>query len=332
MHRADPLVSVGRSPLALRFAHALEEQCQCTVGAPLLLAVSGGADSRALLLLTAALWKRKRALDQLAVICVDHQLRNESAQEAREVEKFAQSLGVRRVVVQTAKVSRVGNLEAAARAARWKAIATAMRRLDIAHVATAHHADDLFESFLFQLARKRGMDALAALPSRAAIPVRSPRGCTLIRPLRGIRKHELVALLESCQIDWSEDPTNAAPNQFRAQVRRLLQASGATLDPCVDGLARLCNEYAHEADQTAIATSPDTRIASRVSLGAMSVAQRRRAVLQLLRRAGCTAPQRKTLDMMLRAILDDEVRPRVFRFQGATVKLTRVSLCAEAIP
>ncbi len=329
MHRAHPLVLAGRSPLTLRVGHALEEQCHCALPSPLLLAVSGGADSCALLLLIAALWKRKRALDQLAVICVDHGIRRESSQETREVEALAHSLGVNRVLVTRVEVARIGNLEAAARVARWKAVASAMDRLAIDQVATGHHADDLFESFLFQLMRKRGNDALSTLASRAPIPARVPKQRVVIRPLRGIRKRDLVAFLTKCGIAWSEDPTNLSPDQFRAQVRLFLRQGGALLDPCVDGLASLCIPRVQEG---ALArTRGKTSSSSRESLRVLTQNGLRGAVVQLLHQAGCGAPQHTTLSRLLRAIGDDQTRPRTFAFRGATLTLTRQSLHAETI-
>ncbi len=327
MTRARSLVLAGRSPLALRMAHVLAEQCGTAIGAPLLLAVSGGADSRALLLLAAALWKREDALDQLAVVSIDHGLRPLSAGESRSVEDFALSLGVSRVALRRVSVLRRGNLEAAARTARWTAIGEVMREFDIATVATAHHADDLFESFFFQLARKRGIDALRALPPIAPLPVRSAGERMLIRPLRSMRKRELVALLTRAGLQWDEDETNHSNQQFRAQMRHFLSLAGDALDPCIDGLAALAQECA----QLEHAGARLPKSSSRASLRKLDPASRRSAITALLRDAGCIAPQQRVLASLMRAIADEEVRPREFRFRGARVLLQRTSLRAEAI-
>lgn len=299
---------------------------QIQMSSDLLIAVSGGADSRALLLLLCALWKRHNALDRLVVVTVDHGLRKESAQEVLEVHAFARTLGVQRVYIERVKVAPRGNQEAAARAARWNAIAHVMQRCAIDVVATAHHADDLFESFLFQLARKRGAEALDTLPSRASIPIPNPKQRALIRPLRAVRKRDLIALLTRCGVAWSEDPTNHSPDQFRAQIRQFLLLGGETLDPCVDGLAALATT--RSALPGATKSTPTN---SRAELCALQPNLRRTTLARMLKHAGCVAPQSRTLDQLSRAVGDAIVRPRVYRFRGVTMKLTRTSLRAEAV-
>lgn len=181
--------------------------------APLLgLAVSGGGDSLALLLLAhAALPGRLR------VATVDHGLRAASAAEAAGVAALCARLGVPHDIL-TVQVA-AGNVAAAARAARYAALAGWLAEHGLAALATGHQADDQAETLLMRLNRASGVAGLAGVRARGTVPgTRVP----LLRPVLGWRRAELAALV--AQAGWAavDDPANADPRYDRARLRAAL--------------------------------------------------------------------------------------------------------------
>ena len=148
-------------------------------GARILCAVSGGPDSLALLILL-----HKTMPDRVVAATVDHALRPESADEAQYVQRMCKDMHVPHVILSPAeKIS--GNIQSAARAARYALLAQAAEQHDCAYIATAHHADDQLETVLMRLARGSGVDGLSA--------IRSTNG-KILRPLLGFTKDELISI------------------------------------------------------------------------------------------------------------------------------------------
>ena len=176
------------------------------------LAVSGGPDSTALLLLAAtALPGRVEAAS------VDHGLRAESAGEAAAVSVLCERLGVphRVLAVHVAP----GNVQAEARRARYAALAGWARERNLAALATGHHADDQAETLLLRLNRGSGVAGLAATRPRGFVPdTRLP----LLRPLLGWRKAELDAIVSAAGIVPARDPSNEDDRFDRARMRKAL--------------------------------------------------------------------------------------------------------------
>jgi len=176
------------------------------------LAVSGGADSLALLLLAAA--DRPGLVE---AVTVDHGLRAAAADEARGVARACADLGVphRTLVVEVAR----GNVQAQARAARYAAMADWMAAREIAALATAHHADDQAETLLLRLNRASGVAGLAGARRRGQVP-----GGTglLLRPLLGWRRGELADVVAAAGLVAAEDPSNTDDRFDRARLRKAL--------------------------------------------------------------------------------------------------------------
>jgi tRNA(Ile)-lysidine synthase len=187
----------------------------------LVLAVSGGPDSTALMLL-AARWRASLARGpKLIAVTVDHGLRVESKKEARAVAKLARRLGVtHRIVRWTGKKPSTG-LQQAARTARYKLLAAAAKRAGAPAIVTAHTLDDQAETMLIRLTRGSGLTGLAGMRRRRPMPeVRSD--LTLVRPLLGTPKSRLIATLAAENIPFVEDPSNRDPRFTRARLRRLM--------------------------------------------------------------------------------------------------------------
>ncbi|MGF1500954.1 MAG: tRNA lysidine(34) synthetase TilS [Paracoccaceae bacterium] len=190
-------------------------------------AVSGGGDSIALLVLAAASLGSAR----LAAATVDHGLRPESAAEARAAGRVCRSLGVEHASLRwDAEPS--GNLQAAARAARHRLLGAWARRAGLAAVLLGHTRDDQAETVLLRLARGSGIDGLSGMAERVEIA-----GTLWLRPLLGVSRAALREVLIARGLTWSEDPSNADPRFDRVRARQALAALGA-LGLDADGLVR----------------------------------------------------------------------------------------------
>lgn len=203
---------------------------------PLAVAVSGGADSLALLLLAQrAYGARVRALT------VDHGLRPESAGEAAAVAALCAEIGVRHVTIRWEGAKPTTNRQAAAREARYRLMAGWCRREGVAWLATAHHADDQAETLLLRLARGAGLGGLAGVRARRELG----DGVTLLRPLLGDRRGDLMAVVAAAGLCAADDPSNGDDRYDRTRVRKLLAAT-EWLDA-----GRLSASAAHLADAEA---------------------------------------------------------------------------------
>lgn len=185
-----------------------------------ILAVSGGADSTALMVL-AERWRRRRARGpDLVVATVDHGLRTGSRAEAKSVGVLARRLGLPHEILRWRGAKPKTGIEAAARAARYRLLAGLARRLGAEAIATAHTLDDQAETVLMRLAAGSGPAGLAGMRPR---DVR--HGVVLLRPFLRVRKVRLLATLARAGIRSTDDPMNADPAFARARLR----AAGAAL-------------------------------------------------------------------------------------------------------
>ncbi len=200
-------------------SRALREECRLPPGARLLVAVSGGPDSMALLDVLARLAPKLGF--ELAAHGVDHGLRPEARAELELAERHAQALGVgfeRTAVV----VAPGGNLQARARHARYAALEAAAARTGSAFIATAHHADDRAETVLLRLLRGSGPRGLAVMP---------PRLENRLRPFIRARKNDIRLHLARHGVESSEDPSNRDRRYQRVRVREELLPLLADLSP-----------------------------------------------------------------------------------------------------
>ncbi len=200
----------------------------------LLLAVSGGPDSTALLVM-AAEWAGRPALHAATV---DHALRRESAAEAETVGRLAARLGVPHVVLRWEGEKPRTGLQARAREARYDLLMQEAARVGAEVIVTAHHLDDQAETVLMRLARGSGLAGLAGMAARA-----SRGACEVARPLLDIPKADLVAFCEARGLDYVRDPSNENMAFARPRWRRLAASLAAEgLD--APGLARLARRAA----------------------------------------------------------------------------------------
>ncbi len=183
----------------------------------LLLAVSGGPDSTALLFLAARWAKSLKQKPKLIAATVDHGLRKESKREAADVAKLAKRLGVpHRILNWTGKKPTAG-IQQGARQARYALLAEAARKAGAAHIITAHTLDDQAETVLMRMARGSGIGGLAGMARRSRLD-----GLVLARPLLDIPKARLIATLKAAKISYAEDASNTDPKYTRARLRPLM--------------------------------------------------------------------------------------------------------------
>ena len=176
----------------------------------MMLAVSGGPDSLALLLLAS-----QCCAGWVIAATVDHQLRPESADEAAYVGKICDQLAVPHLTLSPAHKIK-GNIQSSARAARYELLARAAKEHECALIATAHHAGDQFETLLMRLARGSGIDGLASIRARNG---------DIIRPLLGFSKLELEEICATAKITPVRDPSNDNPDFDRVAIRQWLARS-----------------------------------------------------------------------------------------------------------
>jgi len=205
----------------------------------LLLAVSGGPDSTALLVLAARWRAGLRRGPQLIAVTVDHALRAGSAREAHAAKQLASRLRIRHRTMRWTGAKPATGLQEAARAARYRLLAVAARAAGAGHVLTAHTLDDQAETVLLRMARGSGMTGLAAMARESILiepdlPASARRAraagtapLLLVRPLLDVPKARLIATLAAGRIPFCDDPSNVDPRFTRARLRELMPVLAA---------------------------------------------------------------------------------------------------------
>ena len=184
---------------------------------PLVIGLSGGADS--VLLLSIAAGARPRP--PLLAVHVEHELRgDESRADAEFCARLCLALGVPLARPRAPVELDAPGLESRARRARYAALAREAHRVGARTVATGHHADDALETLLMRWMRGTELAGLAGLKARAALP--GDDELVLVRPLIDWRREEVRELLRAAGIGWREDSSNASARFTRNRVRNAL--------------------------------------------------------------------------------------------------------------
>ena len=188
----------------------------------IVLAVSGGPDSIALMWL-AARWRGALARGpRLIAVTVDHGLRTEAAREARDVKRLARTLDLPHRTLRWHGTKPKTGLPAASREMRYRLLAQAARQTGATHILTAHTRDDQAETVLMRLLRGSGIAGLAAMARQS-----ERDGVRLARPFLNVSKAQLVATLEKAKIAFADDPTNRDASFTRPRLRALMPALAA---------------------------------------------------------------------------------------------------------
>jgi len=270
------------------------------------LAVSGGADSLALLLLAARWRDADPEASALFVYTVDHGLRPEAAVEVASVIAEAERLGLPgRALRWTGRKPATG-VQAAARAARYRLIGAAMRQDGAELLLTAHHLDDQAETVLMRLAHGSGLAGL-----RGMAPLAEVEGVAVARPLLSIPRARLAELVAAAGLTPVADPSNADPHYERVRWRAALPAlAGLGLDA---GRLALFAARAGEAHDAIAAMAADiiarhaTALPDGLAIPATVLAGLPRAVLvevlcRLLEQVGQAGKRRQLAQVELLAL------------------------------
>ena len=238
----------------------------------LVLAISGGPDSTALLYLMARWRAVRQPAPHLLAVSIDHGLRPEARHEAAAVKRLCEKLGVDHRTMRWTGAKPSTGIQEAARVARYRLLRTAAHRVKARCVVTAHTLDDQAETVLFRIARGSGLAGMCGMARTVPIDnlatgfaqpidaVHSARGAeesdqskrvVLVRPLLEVPKGRLIATLQEAGISYAEDPSNVDPRFARSRLRKLMPAladEGLTAQ-CLVRLARRVrrSEAAHEA-------------------------------------------------------------------------------------
>jgi tRNA(Ile)-lysidine synthase len=268
--------------------------------APVAVALSGGGDSLALLLV-AAQWAQGAGRPLLA-ITVDHRLREESAAWTRWCAERCRLLGVTHLVRAWPGPAPAAGLAARARAARHQLLAEAAREAGARVILVGHTADDVLEAAAMRQAGATTPGPAAWSPSPAW-----PQGreLFLLRPLLGLRRQAIRDGLGEIGERWIEDPANVAPHSLRAQVRAAIaqgQAAPAAQTACAPGPPPFDTGRAGELSATVAALADAPAWRARRWLGAAVVCAaggsrpaRAAALNSLLTELAAGAPFARTL-------------------------------------
>ena len=291
-------------------------------GETVLVAVSGGPDSVALLWALEALARELRLT--LSVVHVDHGLRAGSAEGAAFVERLARARGLP-VAVERVTVGPGGSLEARAREVRYAALAEHAARTGADRVALGHTADDQAETVLMRLLEGAGPRGLAGIP-----PVRG----IFIRPLIETRRSEILAALTAAGLAWREDPSNRDLKLLRNRIRHeLLPFLAASYNPAIvpalnraAALSRglLADLGAAAADELTAAgvVGPDEIVLARSRLAALPGDVAAEVLRLAAERLGRTAPLRAWAHRGLRRVLGDPSPRRPLAVGGVTIEVS----------
>jgi tRNA(Ile)-lysidine synthase len=263
----------------------------------LVLAVSGGPDSIALMWL-ATRWRHALLRGpRLVAVTVDHGLRAEAAREARDVKRLARALELEHRTMRWSGVKPGSGLPAAARAARYRLLAKAARESGATHILTAHTRDDQAETLLMRMFRGSGIAGLAAMARET-----EREGVRLARPFLNVSKSQLVATLKKAKLAFADDPTNRDLNFTRPRIRAvmpMLAAEGGD----ARNLARLASRLGRANGAIEILVDGADRY--------LALRDRQAASLQGKTVSSAETPGGKTFDAQAFAALPEEIRLRL---------------------
>ncbi|MBN9223808.1 MAG: tRNA lysidine(34) synthetase TilS [Microbacterium sp. SCN 70-27] len=233
----------GLDPAVAEIRRAVRE-CLAGIDGPVLVGLSGGADSLALA--AAVAFEAPKAGVRASATVIDHGLQSGSAQVAARAAATAEQLGLptRVIAVQTAAPADGGGPESAARDARRAALLGAARDAGASAVLLAHTLDDQAETVLIGLARGSGAASLGGMS-----PDREEHGIRILRPLLDVRRATTRAACAAQGLPVWEDPHNLDRRYLRVRVRQdVMPVLEAELGPGVaEALARTSDQLREDA-------------------------------------------------------------------------------------
>jgi tRNA(Ile)-lysidine synthase len=324
---------IGRGELDALFHHFPDH-------GSVLLAVSGGPDSTALLWLAARWRDGKKNAPRLIAATVDHGLRKEAKAEALLAAKLARKLKIpHRILSWRGKKPKTG-LQEAARIARYDLLLSLARELKADAIATAHTRDDQAETILHRIGRGSGVSGLSGIRAKS-----EREGITILRPLLDVPKARCEATLQREKISFALDPTNRDLNYLRPRLRALapLLAEEGIDAARLALLARRVSRAEHAIEAAVAEALPRTRLRADEklveydarALFALSDEIALRLLGRAVNRLGHEGPaELGKLETLFVALLDARRRRVPLRrtLAGALIELTETRLKVEPAP
>ncbi len=268
------------------------------------LAVSGGPDSLALLLLVRARWDQSDHAPDVFVYSVDHRLRPEAEAEAAMVAELAGELGFTARVLEWRDAKPQTGIQAKARLARYLLMRDAMAVDDVPVLLTAHHVEDQAETVLMRMAHGSGLAGLGGMGAWSEV-----EGVRLHRPLLDLRKSQLQEIVTACGLESAADPSNLDTHYERVRWRETLPQL-ANLGLTAETLGRLARRL--QRAELALEHATEEAYAASVSFDSFGIAHLSRQafgdlpdeialrVLKLMfPRLGRSAPRLEQLESLL---------------------------------
>lgn len=313
------------------------EICRLTGAKPrVMVAYSGGMDST---MLAHALAKQRRQFESLRLVHIDHGLQAASGQWARHCARQARDWRLPFELIRArVRIRRGESPEAAARAARYAALTTALKPGEV--LVTAQHRDDQVETLLLQLFRGAGVAGLAAMPAIA--PCGPGR---IVRPLLAVPRAEIEKYARQHKLGWIEDPTNEMVrfdrNFLRHHVLPPMRARWKGIDEAIARSARHMADAAQLLDERAardLAAAADAEGLAVSVIRALPLARRRNALRAFIARGGARPPPTSKLAEICGPLLEAraDAQPQVewpggvVRRRGGRLQLQVISEVAAA--
>lgn len=316
---------LARHDFVKGLSQSLRTSCGVQPGWRLVVAVSGGADSVALLHAVAAISVRKECRFDPHIAHVQHHLRPEAEREATFVEQLAASLKLPFHRRDITPADATGNLEANARHQRYAALLEVAREVDAEAVVTAHHADDQLETILMRLIRGSSLRGLSGMSVRRRFAER-----WLLRPMLAVDHAAAVSFLRDIGQSWCEDASNAVlnrqRNRLRAEVLPVLRDMRADAAIKAGESAQLAGQAANivehllrrTANRCVMGAGPHERRIERLTAQRLPDAMLSMLLRDQCLAMGCPADQLTSRQMatMVRTVRDQRGDERRFELAG----------------
>ena len=317
-----------RGPFVKAVAEALRDRCGVRAGDRLLVAVSGGADSVALLRALAALKDQPHWALDLHVGHVHHHLRDDADADARFVAELAHQLQLPHHHRDIQPASQPGNLEAVARRMRYSALGDIADAVDAAFIVTAHQSDDQLETLLMRLLRGASVRGMAGIRWRRRLGEH-----VIIRPMLGVDHAAAIDWLQQIGQSWREDHTNAEPDRWRARLRTEVLPTLRAMRPdaaakaqdtadALDAAMKIIDRTVRSARRRHVrSTSPLTAEMDRDRARSMGDALLTGLIRHQCLLMGAAADQMggRVLEPIVRAAMDRSGEKRIFDLSGGVV-------------
>jgi len=199
------------------FSGWIAQLVELEAGKKIAVAVSGGADSMALLLLANS-WAKEKKLE-ITTLTINHNLRADAKNEASTVAIWCAEKNINHQIIAWDFAEKpTSAIQEKARSARYQLLTDFCQKNAIKNLLIAHHGDDQIETFFFRLARGSGFLGLAGMSAKTEIS-----GVKLLRPLLLAPKTRLIATLKEQNQPWIEDPSNQNTDYTRVRIRQNLK-------------------------------------------------------------------------------------------------------------